>query len=152
MTFPATEYPDSLHQTHIHLILAYMLTHGSISHDEAEKHCQKCTVIRSRIPDIKYKLHWPVISKPEPNEGHRGSHARYFLDFQALADEARVAMDSIKKAAREWASSKDFSPESHNEFVLFAAKKYRRVEERQAYLFEGPWSKPEMSAGNGVAR
>lgn len=100
------EYPASKCTIHISLILEYMLTRGSITHEECEaftaERGHKCTVVRSRMPEIRLSLFWPVITKMEKHPG--GSHARYFLDYDTLGDlrEFRASKEVIQAAAKEW--------------------------------------------------
>lgn len=100
-----TEYPAVRHTNQTHEILKLLLLNGSLTHAECEDAtkdlpCGKCTTLRSRIPELRLKYWWPIVSKPESHGN--GSHARYFVQYAALAQMASCPVENIKKGTLEF--------------------------------------------------
>lgn len=80
-----------------HNIIAHALIHGAVNHADAEGFNPRCTVIRSRVPEIHWDLGWPL----ENHEQH-GRQAIYRMDFEDLATKADRSVELIKEAAKDW--------------------------------------------------
>lgn len=128
-------------------VLVYLMLNGSVTHTEFEEWTeltfrQKCTVLRSRIPKIK-QMGWPI--RPDYTEGH----ARYFIDFEKLAQLACVEIRDVKDAARAWMAKSFFFYRAET-FIQFTRQNFRRPDAvpRQTYLegfefFKDKFSKPQ---------
>lgn len=64
--------------THLHMILSYLIKHGSITPKEAEAEPIDCHRLSGRILDLRRKgVAIDTISVP--NKKRRGTHAKYIL-------------------------------------------------------------------------
>ena len=88
-----------------HHLIAHALLHGYVDHPAAEQFDPKCTVIRSRIPEIGMKLGWPIKNVNSPRV-----MARYVIDTKDLSDRAGCPVEAVGRAAKDWlAEGKLFS-------------------------------------------
>ena len=127
------EYPASRCTIQTSLILEYLLTRGSITHEECElftaSRGQKCTVLRSRIPEIRMKLFWPVKAVYERNQSGKGTHARYVMDFGALGKQAGLEAEAIRAAAKFFREDK-FLFYNVAPFLEYAKRKFKPVAQK----------------------
>ncbi len=130
-----TEYPESRQAGQFHYILKFLFERGpeGLTHTECEEltaglPCGKCTTLRSGISTLKRRKFWPIISKAESHGV--GSHARYYMDFNKLAEDAGVGTEMIPIAVRDWNNSgRVFT--LPQEFIEFLSSGYRRLVENQ---------------------
>lgn len=83
----------------IHHIIAHALLNGVVTHADAEGFVPRCTVIRSRIPEIWHDLGWPFKNIQPPNK-----QAIYRVDREDLAQRAGVPVSFVLQGAKDWLS------------------------------------------------
>ena len=102
-----------------HHIIEHALLFGQVTHSDAERFEPKCTVIRSRVPEIRYQLGWPI-----KNTQSRKTFAIYSIDVAELAQRACCSASLVRLAAKDWvASGRLFGPVFP--FLEFLGQGYR---------------------------
>ncbi len=114
-------YTASKTEIDIHHIIAHALINGSVNHVDAEAFEPRCTVIRSRVPEIRLTLGWPIRNMNPPNK-----LACYAINYKELVARACCEEEWIPRAAKDWKKAgRRF--DACFKFVEFLAQNYRRL-------------------------